>query len=512
MKLNKINNIAASLLVGAGLVFASCDVTDQTPVTLVPEEEAFSDAQKVLGNILGVYDAAQRGFFLGAIQRGYPFGAASIQQADMRAGDMYNDQLFYEVTYIGAYSPSTANNAEFWISSYRLINRANVVLDGIETALENEIITQDEYNAYRAEMLFFRAYTHFELLMHVSRPYADNPESNMGIPYRDFAVNNTERVDEAIEIGRGTVAGTYERILQDLNEAEEIGSSSGAPFRASTSAAVALKLRIKLHQQDYNAVLEEFEKLDFSLAASPEVPFTSPAGNPESIFSLNNTPESNPGVNGALAAMYGNPSFGGRGLIKISPFFWNEDFWLEGDLRRTELTSSNEDGIYTAKYTGYIDRDDPTPLLRYAEAVLSAAEANARLGNLQEALALLNSVRDRAIPDDASSYTLADVGGNAEGLIEAILNEKRIEFLAEAIRWYDIHRLAGMGELDGVPAKTPSRAVTSIEFYDPEVLFGEDGLSPTHSIAYDESIFLWPIPLQEVVNNPTLAQEQNPGY
>ncbi|WP_143959341.1 RagB/SusD family nutrient uptake outer membrane protein [Litoribacter populi] len=504
MKRIKSKNIFVAAISGL-LVFGACDVTDQSPVTLVPEEEAFADAGKVEGNILGVYDAAQRGFYLGIIQRGYPFGAASIQQGDMRSGDMYNDQLFYEVTYIGGWTPSTANQEGMWIGTYRLINRANVVLEGLQTALANGIIDQEEHDSYRAEMLFMRAFSHWQLVTDFSRPYADNPSGNLGIPYRNTAISDTERLEEAATVGRGTVEEVYTLILQDLDEAEQLGTNTGVPFRASQAAAIAFKTRVKLHQLDWAGVLEEAAKLtNFQLAASPADPFDSPDGNPESIFSLNNTAESNPGVNGALAAMYGNPAEGGRGLVKISPLIWNEPFWVEDDLRRTELTTSSPDGYYTAKYTGYINRDDPTPLIRYAEVVLNAAEAHARLGDEATALTLLNSVRDRATPEGTPSY---DAGALPDGVIQGIWNEKRIEFLAEGLWWYDIHRLSGMGELPGIPPKAASRSIGSIEQYEPDA-----DITLDHSVPYSSNLFVWAIPLQEIVNNPLLAGQQNPGY
>src|SRR5690606_40452814 len=51
---------------------------------------------------------------------------------------------------------------------------------------------------------------------------------------------------------------------------------------------------------------------------------------------------------------------------------------------------------------------DATPILRYAEVVLSMAEANARLGNLPMALTQLNQVRNRALAAPATeAYTAA---------------------------------------------------------------------------------------------------------
>ena len=502
-----INKLMVSVFAAALLAASACDVTDLNPVTLVPEEQAFDDIGKIEGNILGVYDAAQRGWFLGLPQRGYPFGAAHIQQGDMRGGDMYNDQLFYEITYINGWSPTTANQSGMWISTYRLINRVNVVLEGLETALAGGVIDQEQYENFRGEMLFIRALSHWQLVTDFSRPYSDDP-SMMGIPYRDFAVNDVGRINEAEQVGRGTIAEDYAGILSDLDQAELQAAEIG-PFRASRSAAIALKTRIKLHQEDWGGVLEEFAKLDQTLDASPVNPFRAPEGGTEMIMAFQHTPESNAGVNGGLPAMYGNPALGGRGLVKISPLIWVEPFWLEGDLRRTELTTSNPDGIFTSKYPSYILRDDPSPVIRYAEAVLNAAEANARLGNAEVAVALLNSVRNRSVPAGTAEYTAAGLAGEEGGIVQAIINEKRIEFLAEGIYWYDIHRLSGMGEKDGIPAKVPSRSVNSLAQYQPG-FWGPEDLD--HSLPYESTLFVWPLPLQEIVNNPLLAGQQNPGY
>src|SRR5690606_6370308 len=115
------------------------------------------------------------------------------------------------------------------------------------------------------------------------------------------------------------------------------------------------------------------------------------------VFSFQNSSAANGTVNGALASMYGNPDNGARGLVKVSPIIWRANFWHPEDARR-DLTSSSDLGVFTNKYTDAVTYSDPTPTIRYAEIVLAAAEAHARLGNVAEGLALLNSVRNRAVP------------------------------------------------------------------------------------------------------------------
>ncbi|OOG78952.1 RagB/SusD family nutrient uptake outer membrane protein [Algoriphagus sp. A40] len=501
-----INNFKL-VLAGVALmgVASSCDVTELTPANLIPDQEAFADAKRVNSAVLGVYESAQRGFYNGAADRGYPFGAANVEQGDMRGEDMYNDQAFYEITYTHGYNPQSANNNGMWIGTYRMINRANIVLENLDAALASGVLTQALRDQYRGEMLFLRALGHHELLIHFARPFSDDP-SAPGVPYRTFAINDVSKVPAGEAVSRGTVAEGYTQLLADLNEAETL-LPTGAASRASKGAAIALKSRIKLHQEDWAGVVAEHEKIkgSYTVTADPITPFRGGTST-DNIFSFLNSEGSNPGVNGALAPMYGNPGVGGRGLVKISPLIWRSNFWHAEDTRRVGLTSRNATGIFTAKYIQYVTRTDPNPILRFSEVVLNAAEANAQLGNLDAAVALVNSVRDRALPDTVPSFTAADLGGKA-GVLTAIYNERRIEFLAEGRRWADIHRLAGAGVLPGTPAKATSRSITNIDFYTTSRVIPTD-----YALAYTSHLFIWPIPLDEILANATAPIDQNPGY
>ncbi|MBN3584724.1 RagB/SusD family nutrient uptake outer membrane protein [Algoriphagus aestuarii] len=506
MKKFTIKNIKMGLVALAVAGFTSaCDVTELTPATLIPDSEAFTTAARIESAVLGVYESAQRGFYAGAVQRGYPFGAANVEQGDMRGEDMYNDQLFYEITYVGSYSPNSANNNGMWISLYRMINRLNIILDNLDEAIANGVLTSEEGNEYKGEMLFMRALAHHELLVHFARPYSDDP-SSMGIPYRTFGIDDVTKVPEGEAVGRTTVGEDYTQLLADLDAAEGFLPEGGA-FRANKGAAIALKSRIKLHMGDWAGVLTEYNKLTskYAVTANPATPFRG-GNSSDNIFSFVNSAEANPGVNGALPSMYGNPDLGARGLVKISPLIWRSDFWNAEDTRRSLLTTRDGRGIYTDKYQDATTYTDPNVILRYAEVVLNAAEANARTGKLAEAVTLLNSVRSRALPASVPAYTVAGLG-NEDGVLTAIWNERRIEFLAEGRRWPDIHRLSGEGKMAGVPSKVASRSVTNIDFYTTD-----RALSLNHSIEYSNSRFIWPIPLAELQTNVTAPIEQNPGY
>jgi hypothetical protein len=268
--------------------------------------------------------------------------------------------------------------------------------------------------------------------------------------------------------------------------------------------------------QDYAGVITEANKI-----VSTSAPFTSPIGgykltatadgpfkngfSEEAVFSIENSAQDNPGVNGALAAMLGNPALGGRGLVLTSPILFNNPSWKAEDARRGMLVTNNR-SYFTSKYSDYTNRSDNAPILRYAEVLLNLAEAEARVSGVSpRAIALLNAIRGRAIPSDV--YTTFD---SAKDLIGAILTERRIEFHAEGRRWADIHRLALDPDFstNGIPSKMTFGNATF-------ATYSIGNLTLTRNIPavpYADYKFLWPIPADELARNPTLAAQQNPGY
>ncbi|WP_437920633.1 RagB/SusD family nutrient uptake outer membrane protein [Sphingobacterium sp. LRF_L2] len=523
--------IGVATLVIALASSCSKDFTELDPLAALSESTAFTTPENIELAVNGMYWQAAVGQYEGSTGRGYPFGAANTEQGDMRGEDMINLQQFFLITYQSQYTTTTANNKNHWEQLYALINQCNVIIEGVEGAVDGNILEADVANPYKGEALLLRALAHHELLLHFCRPYADSPTSNPGVPYRTLATNSFEKVEQQLTLGRGTVAEAYANLLADLDEAESLlpATRSSADLqisRATKGAAIALKTRVKLHMADYPGVIEEGQKLGASLTsgtfsssiggyeleADPATAFLSYDKNSESIFSIAQSINANAGTNGAITNMYGaaNPngaSTGGRSLIAISPNLYNASFWLANDLRKTELTYKQTSGDYpfafANKYRRYGDNDDWNPIIRYAEVLLNVAEAYAYNGNDAQALRLLNAVRDRSVGTANSFGTTSP-----SDLKLAIYNERRIEFVAEGKRWGDIHRLAlSSYGANGIPAKVLPGQLTSA-VYDGTTL-----LTPSQAVvAYSNYLFLWPIPQTEIDANPTLRAEQNPGY
>ncbi len=529
MKRNQFRIKSISLFAIVLLAFSSCKkVLDLQPYSSFSDASAFTDPDKINLAVNGVYDAAQSGFYPGG-QRGYPFGAASVAQGDMRGEDMANAALFYQITYESTINNVTANNDNMFQNLYALINKANLTMEGIADAVTKNIIPAATGNSFIAECRMLRAMAHHELVTHFARPYSDGNGSQVGIIYREFGVNSEAKAEEARALKREDfpVSLVYTKILEDLDfaEANLPNNSTVKTYRASKAAAIALKMRVKLHKGDWAGVIAEGNKLvpnaapyvspigGWQLMPTPEGPFANNTSN-ESIFSMKNDPTDNPNVNAALAAMYGDPAISGRGLVRISPIIWSDARWLCTDVRRgSTLSRVYADAVYSNKYRDIATRSDATPLIRYAEVILMLAEAEARNAATvsTRALDLLNAIRNRAVTTVADQFTIASFP-TKNSLIAAILFERRVEFLAEGKRWGDIHRLAKDPDFapvagGGIPSKVGTGA-TNTAWYN-----CAGGVSITRAvpeIPYSNFRFIWPIPLVEIQQNANYTQ--NPGY
>lgn len=524
----KTKNLFLGIAVSA-LALTSCtpeNIIELEPHNQISENVAFDSKENIVLAVNGMYQAAQIGLYNNTNPstsgRGYPFGAAYFQQNDMRGEDLVNTAAFYAITYQGTWDPSGAlNTVYYWIDTYRLVNRSNLVIEGVRKAISNGVISAEEGNNYVGQALFFRAFSHYELLNFFARPYKHTADaSHLGVPYRIKASNSPATIEENSNLPRGTVAANYTQLLSDLDEAESLMVSKStktgkeAIAYVAKEAAIALKTRVYLSKGDYPKVITEANKLNglYTLTATPNVPFelATNLGNSESIFSLENSATNNPSVNGALASQYN-----GRALIAISPIIWNNAGWLATDKRRASsmvktVTSAGNTFYLSNKYKDTSTLTDASPLLRYAEVLLNRAEAKARLGDATY-LADLNAVRNRSLANPTTEqYTAFATTVDA---VNAVLLERRIEFLAEGLRWNTIHRLQkdDLVPMAGVPGKYRNGQNPTFADYHigtPYVLKAGD----VAAMSYDSNLYVWPIPALETSSNPVLAAQQNPGY
>ncbi|RZK31010.1 MAG: RagB/SusD family nutrient uptake outer membrane protein [Hymenobacter sp.] len=540
--LSRLRQRAFTASLGLGLVLGSCNVLDYTQQDAILEDVVYTDASRIALAVTGVYDAAQSGYYNGnnanSGVRGYPFGAASTDLGDARGEDITDIANFFGLVYSNTIGNSSPNVVYMWANLFTLVNKANVTIAGIKQAQANNVISASQETAYEGELRFLRALAYMELVINWSKPYTDGNGANLGVPYRDTPVNTTAGITSAGNVDRGTVANVYEKMLVDLDFAENnIPTTATGKTRATKGAAIALKQRLNLYKGDWAGVIREGNKLingtatftspigGYTLAATQRAAFTGSATTGESIFSIENSSTDNASTNGGIGSVFGNTATvanggaGGRALLAISPTLYNAPFFTCNDLRRTQMMQVDVSRYVSRKYLDGATNTDYNPIMRYAEVLLNQAEALSRTGQEAQALALLNAVRNRSVAA-ADQYT-ATTAPAGDALTQAILNERRIEFVAEGLRWGDISRLATDTKFapypgGGIPAKYWGQTAGNIALTRYSCGTGAPaGVKPgVDAIPYKGDptsyLFLWPIPVAETQLNPKLTQ--NPGY
>jgi hypothetical protein len=485
----RVAALACTALLGMGTFSCQNDLLNVKPVALLDGTLAFDTPSRVLAQVNGLYSYVKVGGFLGGRYQIY---------GDIRANDFINRQS-NGVTGLSVWNHTLAETSQndvvsVWGNAYTAINQINVFLAGLDanaskfTASPFPSGYTGTVTNYQGEARLLRALCYYSLLQLYARPYADGGGTRPGLPLRLVAESGLGNND----LARSTVAQVYDQILLDLNFAEQSlplsyttgqGSVATATLnvtRAHRNTAIALKTRVYLTMGRYAEVVTEANKLvpaAAPYAAATGVPnalnssvvnvFASPQETTESILSFPFTAQDTPGTQNQLAFYYLPTSLGGGGeygLNTAAGGIVSNPGFLATDLRRTNFvvrvgTTSAE--RFLAKYPTGSPFTDKAPVIRYPEVMLSLAEALVRTtGTIDtRALALLNAVRNRSNPlatgAPSIDYTATSFGNSTTNAIDAILLERRIEFLGEGIRNIDIMRLnatiPGKGTVSAVP-------------------------------------------------------------
>lgn len=526
-------NIFLYIVIGFFLFSCTNSAINLNPKDAISYDVAFETPERCELSVVGCYDAAQSGYYPGNNQRrGYPFGAASVEQGDMRGEDMVNVQAFFAVTYNGDYTTTSPNGQAHWECTFQMVNKINIVIEGLQGAASKNVISVEKAEEYIGELRFLRALGFHEMMIHFAMPYKHTADgSHYGIPVSIKPINTIQGVEEAKAAGRATAKATYTQILEDLEYAESKlppTRSGGLKIsRATKGAAIAAKARVYQHMYDWEKVITESRKIvsdnapftssigGYQLTDAPEGPFANNSGNSESMWSIENTELDNCTNNGSLSQFYSTV----RGLVCVSPIIINADFWLAEDLRRSQLLVFENDVWWSHKYRAGTAMTDWTPVIRYAEVLLNYAEAEVRVNGLtSKAVSLLNAVRNRAVTNPADQYTVASFA-NADAFMQALINERRIEFLGEGKRWPDIHRLSTDPKYavkisdgtPGIPAKVLYANITVSDWQPASGVVRPELLKIAEFSGTDRR-FLFPIPYSETSSNQKLKEQQNAGW
>lgn len=424
------------------------------------------------------------------------------------------------------------NSEVLWQLTYDLIKEANVILGRIE---EVEFDDDTRMRRLRGEALTLRALGYWFGV----QTWGDMP----------LVLEEAQTPAEAIpEGGRAPAEEVYGQIVGDLQSVVENGSlptsySGGDVGRITHGAAQFLLGRTYLLTGEYQNALNQFEALDdgrYQLLSDHRQIFNpSNENNEESILEL----QYDPSITGQGSWEVYNeilpitatkedlipdpsPGFVPQGNIMPTPDIIQTV--EEGDERsdayiawhvhpdnsdspeiawplRTETSAPGDSIAYLYKYY-WPDQVDSQGnglnnwiVFRFADVLLSAAEAHWRLDQNSQAREYLDRVRNRAGLDDfdpGEFDSFLTSGATGDPLGDAILHERAVELLGEGHFWFDLKRFG------------PDVARAVFEPY-AERYRERDPRASADDYVFEEFKLLYPVPTREI----DLADlEQNPGW
>ena len=321
---------------------------------------------------------------------------------------------------------STLDNNTFyittpWSARYRTIRNANTMLLAVDA---NETLSEGEKAAARGFAKTWIAYSYllnlnltFENGVRFIQPGEDEAGPLVGY---DAALDRiAELFDEAYEDLQAGSTFFYDT---------SIGMGVPATVEGYAQINRGLAARVDAYRGEWADVLDalddSFIDADGDLEAGAYHVFSTGAGDITNPFYF--------------------PLGGGGDGVLAHPTFVSDI--AEGDERIDKVeqraTSRTFDGLTSTYDTDvYKTPTSPIPIVRNAELVLLRAEANAQLGNEDEAVEALNVIRGAADLDDYDGAT------TQAALIDEVLRQRRFELYAEGHRWLDLRRYDRLGVL-----------------------------------------------------------------
>lgn len=460
-----------ALMTAAGLALGSCSKSfvDKTPSGSLPTGDALNTPQLLQSDLNGLYAELRN---VDQFGRDFPI-----------LGDLMADNIWLQSRNSGRYLPQWDYNTPtadgtalaMWTESYNGILDANQIIDANVTGADD----------IKAQAYALRALLYFKLVNIYAEPYTHNPNA-LGVPLvLHYDVSSTP--------GRATVKAVYTQIVSDLKTALESAPNYQSSVFISYYAIEGLLARAYMYMGDYsdayNMAVDVIKSGPFTLVtpgaltafwANPGVQ----TGAVEVMFEIDCDPVNNNGFDD-LGAFY---EYGYQDVycsIDLAELYSQTDARL--GLLANGTTASGVSAIVVNKFPNALKTDkDNLKVIRLAEVYLIAAECANRMNDDGDAQIWLNELMSQRDPA-FTGYT--DTGAQ---LLTDIITERRKELAFEGDRFYDLQRL-------GMDVNRSSNT-------------GSDPTGDGLSVPFGYFARLMPIPQQEVLRNPTIAAQQNPGY
>jgi tetratricopeptide (TPR) repeat protein len=539
----KIIAFTIAFLFGALILINSCKENNlevSNPNDLSPDTYFKTEAQ-VQAAINAAYGNMQT---TGLYNRVMWFGNDNMAHENIGGSGLEADKRQY-LNF--SYDPSHAAIPAYWASCYNGIKKANLIITNEDkiNKIPDGVMSPARKAKFVGEAKFLRAFYHWLLVVR----FGGVPIS-LGDP-------------TVTALPRSSVAEVYAQIEADLNDAAAkcLPKDQEQKGRVTKGAAYALLGKVLLYQKKYQAALDAFNKVtgyeldpvffnnfkeetEHNIESIFEVEFNKDAGysnqwggdradaglneatfrGQEYGFDWDNAIVSKNCFNEFETIAKGSSkddprieySFlipktitkAGTGATLTNRIVYNGNKDTIEYLPQAQSDGTQYPRVKWRKYSVYYKQkaveNNCTGVnfrpIRYADVILMMAECQANLGNLTAAVALMNQIRARA-DVDMPRYGTAEMNvkypvGTLTQFMDALEHERKVELCGEFHRWNDLIRWG-----------KATSFITALK------ASGTLPVKEQNEMQYSENKLLWPIPQEEINNNPKITNaDQNPGY
>lgn len=511
------------LLAIAAFAFVSCKkVIDLYPESNPSSSNYYTTAGEVQTGLNGCYNALQKPMF-------YEWQVTELRSDNTKMGvPGSNNTVNRDLSDLDEFIPSTGHAAvySYWINTYNVIRNCNVILQNLGvvyspasgTLTLNPIsipILDSVRKQMAGEAMVLRANSYFNLV----RLYG-------GV----FLIHTPVTAEEAKTINRTTVDEIYKLIKADLTTASGYlsslkysqvlvlpASNPGANIgKVNAWTAKGLLAKMYLTLNDKAAAIPLLQDIITNSGYALQ-------GTYANVFSITN--EINSEIMFAVRYKAGNLGLGSPFGNNFAPLgstsvivgvgqgfnYPTNDIdtaLAVADARKVVAMASFGPTkiLYVKKFLNPVvnanDGESDWPVLRYADIILMLAEAQ---GYSPASIALINQVRART-----GLGVLPATVNSVAGFEKALADERRLEFVFENQRWFDLVRFNKT--MTTITAEQTMKNHITKEFanhysqYNPVV-----PLATLLSYITTDKLLL-PIPQHEIDTNSQLSIAQNPGY
>lgn len=421
------------ILIGLVLVAQfSCDSwMDLMPPSGLTREEFWKTKEDVESVVMAAYRSSAE-----LHERMFIYGEA---RADMIT---YHQYMGGDLRMLMEGNITVGNGQNNWDGFYKVINYCNEVIASAEDVQKIDLTFTDyKRKSLVAEATFLRTLAYFYLVRTFKDvPYVTTPSVSDNSDFYPKKMNGDSIMAFLIQdlhAQRGYLSGGYATIAETKG-------------RASTSAANALLADMCLWIFDYQKAIEYVEAIEatdnFELMPSADwFEIFYPGNSLESIFEFQF--DQSLGQSSNLYGLTNSSNYNllpsDRAIEMFSREYENGEFSRGEDISIMRMSVGS---YYIWKYWGAApDGRTSRPsteassanfiIYRYADVLLMKAEALSQLGRYNEALTIINEIRDR------SKLGAVDPATTANAFEDVIMEERALELAFEGKRWFDLLRL-----------------------------------------------------------------------